>query len=199
MKPVEKDRRVRRTRQLLQDALIALMLEKPYHAISVQDILDRADVGRSTFYAHYRDKDDLLLGGFDRLLEALGRHMDAGEGHGAGQPFFPALELFRHVQENHWLYKALVWGQGVDLLFKHGQKALSERIEHHLGSQITDLEALSIPLPVLSSYLAGSLITLLQWWLDNRMPYSPERMAEIYQQLVLPGVHAAMQISADRL
>ncbi len=195
MKPVEKDRRVRRTRQLLQDALIALMLEKPYHAVSVQDILDRADVGRSTFYAHYRDKDDLLLSGFDRLLESLGRHMDTGEGHGADRSFFSALELFQHVQENHWLYKALVWGQGVDLLFKHGQKALSERIERHLESQSAGQESISVPLPVLSSFLAGSLITLLQWWLDNRMPYPPERMAEIYQQLVFPGVKDALRIS----
>ena len=193
MKPVEKDRRIRRTRQLLQDALVALMLEKPYHSISVQEILDRADVGRSTFYTHYRDKDDLLLGGFDRLLEALGHHMDTGEGSQAGQPFFPSLELFQHVQENHRLYKALVWGQGVDLLFKHGQKVLSERIERHLESQGVNQEEISVPLPVLSSFLAGSLITLLQWWLDNRMPYTPERMAEIFQQLVLPGVHGVLQ------
>lgn len=188
MKTEEKDRRVRRTRQLLHKALISLILEQPYHTISVQDILDRADVGRSTFYAHFQDKDALFQYGFDRMMDALTQHMDAQDREDADSPIFPSLELFQHIQENQQLYKALVPGRGVELLLKHGQNALSQRIERRLESHSPAQGNISIPLPVLSYYLAGAFITLLKWWLDNRMPYPPERMDEIYRQLALPGV-----------
>jgi AcrR family transcriptional regulator len=188
MKIEEKDRRVRRTRQLLHQALMSLILEKPYHAISVQDILDRADVGRSTFYAHFQDKDNLFRYGFERMLDALAQHIDAHEQEATDSHYFPSLALFQHVQENQQLFKALIGGQGIELLLKHGQNALSQRIENHLERHVREGREVSIPLPVLSYYLAGSLITLLKWWLDNRMSYTPERMDEIYQQLALPGV-----------
>jgi len=189
------DRRVRRTRQILQDALTGLILEKPYHAITIQDILDRADVGRSTFYTHYQNKDDLLMGSFNRLLESLGSHLQTSSDHEAGRAFFPTMELFQHVRDNHHLFKALVSGEGVDLLFKHGASALSQQIGHHLERQISDPETISVPLPVLAIFLTGSLISLLQWWLENRMPYSPERMADMYEQLVTPGVRAVLSPS----
>src|SRR5215207_10196482 len=79
MSPSPTDRRVRRTQELLRGALMALIMEKGYDRITVQDILDEADVGRSTFYAHYRDKEDLLLSGFDDIRTAL-----AEEAHPSG-------------------------------------------------------------------------------------------------------------------
>ncbi len=185
------DRRIRRTRQLLHQALISLILEKPYHTISVQDILDRADVGRSTFYSHFQDKDDLFRYGFERMLDALSQHMDAQE-EKTDSYFFPSLALFQHVQENQQVFKALVGGQGIELLLKHGQNALSLRIEQHLERHISEGKEAEIPLPVLSYFLSGSLITLLKWWLDNRLIYTPERMDEIYRKLALPGVFQAL-------
>ena len=189
MKTQTNDRRVRRTRLLLHEALISLIIEKPYQSITVQDILDRADVGRSTFYSHFQDKDDLFRYGFELMLDALTRHMDASN-HTSGPPTpaLPILELFQHIQENNRLYKALIGGQGLELMFEYGQQALSERIERHLETQVQNRGEISIPLPVLSTYLAGTLITLLQWWLDKHMPYSPEQMDAIYRQLALPGV-----------
>jgi AcrR family transcriptional regulator len=197
MKNESTDRRVRRTRQLLHKALISLILEQPYHTISVQDILDRADVGRSTFYAHFQDKDALFRYGFDRMMDALSQHMEAQDRDAGGSPIFPSLELFRHVQENKQLYKALIPGRGVELLLKYGQNNLSQRIERYLESQYPAEGNRSIPIPVLSYYLAGAFITLLQWWLDNRMPYPPERMDEIYRQLALPGVLRVLNQQID--
>ena len=188
-----KDRRVRRTRQSLHDALISLILEKPYHTISVQDILDRADVGRSTFYAHFQDKDALFRYGFDRMLASLTRHMDEQDRENASGSLFPSLELFQHIQENQALYKALVPGRGVELFQKYGQNALSQQIEDHLRNQFYVDATVSAPLPVISYYLAGAFITLLQWWLDNRMPYSPERMDDIFRQLALHGVFSVLE------
>ena len=74
MKKIQMDRRIQRTRQLLHEALIELIQEKGYEAVTVQDILDRANLGRSTFYLHYRDKEELLLSGFERLRDEFEAH-----------------------------------------------------------------------------------------------------------------------------
>lgn len=177
------DRRSQRTRQLLGEALIELMMEKGYRTITVSDVIERANVGRSTFYAHYRDKDDLLIREFDRVIDVLGRDIS----HAAPQEnlFFPSLALFRHVREQYELYKALVWGAGVDLLFKHVQKSLTNRIEQGLqGSG----KKFNVPIPILANFVAGSYLTLIKWWLENKMVYSPEQMDEIFRSLTLRGL-----------
>ena len=187
------DRRSKRTRRLLSEALIELMLEKRYDKITVQDIIDRADVGRSTFYAHYQDKEDLLAKDFERVLGMLSQQIN--HGREIKQLILPGLGIFRHVQEHHHLYKALLWGRGIELLFKKGHSYVSRRFEEQLTSLIPDEQVPIVPIPVISDYLAGALLTLLQWWLDNNMPYPPERMDEMFQQLVLPGVMASLQKS----
>ena len=180
------DRRSQRTRHLLSEALVELIREKGYNTITVTDIIDRANVGRSTFYAHFRDKDDLLAGELDRVIDILDRHIP--DESREENSFFPSLGLFRHVGEQYELYKALVWSSGVDLLFKHVQKSLSERIEQGLqGSR----KEYNVPIPMLANFIAGSFLTLLKWWLDSRMIYSPEKMDEIFQKLMMPGIEGA--------
>ena len=183
------DRRSQRTRHLLSEALVELIREKDYNAITVSDIIDRANIGRSTFYAHYHDKDDLLVGELDRVIEVLSK----GLAHEPVQEnsFFPSLGLFRHVGEQHELYKALVWGPGIELLFKHVQKSLSDRVEQGLQESGKEFD---IQIPVLANFIAGSFLTLLKWWLDNRMPYSPEQMDEIFKNLTMPGVEKHTKI-----
>ena len=95
------DRRWLRSRELLSNAMILLMMEKSYGAITVQDIIERANVGRSTFYAHYQHKDDLLSNEFERLVAALSADMKRS---GDGKALMPSLELFRHVQSHYKLY-----------------------------------------------------------------------------------------------
>src|SRR6266511_1126158 len=111
----KQDRRSQRTRHLLSEALVELIREKDYNAITVSDIIDRANVGRSTFYAHFHDKDDLFVGELDRVIELLSQHIPNQE----EIPFFPSLGLFRHVGEEYELYKSLLWGSGIDRLINH--------------------------------------------------------------------------------
>ena len=148
------DRRSQRTRQLLSEALVGLVFEKGYAAITVSDIIERANVGRSTFYAHYHDKDDLLVGELDRVVDVLSQHIDHDTPEQGS--LFPSLGLFRHVGEQHELYKALIWGSGADLLFKHQQKSLSEKIEQGLKGSKKEFD---IPLPILANYVACLLYT----------------------------------------
>ena len=177
----KQDRRSQRTRHLLSTALVELIREKEYNTITVSDIIDRANVGRSTFYAHFRDKDDLFVGELDRVIEVLSHHFpDQKE-----MPFFPSLGLFRHVGEEYELYKSLLWGPGIDLLIKHMQKSLSKRTEQGL---LESGKEFSIPVPILANFIGGSFLTLLQWWLENKMIYSPEEMDKIYRKLTLSGI-----------
>lgn len=175
------DRRSQRTRHLLSAAMVELIREKDYGTITVSDIIERANVGRSTFYAHYRDKDDLFVGELDRVIELLSQRIP-GQNE---MPFFPSLGLFQHVGEEIELYKALVWTPGIDLLIKHMQKSLSQRIEHGLEKSG---QAYEIPLPVLSNFIAGNFLTLLKWWLENKRTYSPEQMDEMFKELTLHGM-----------
>ena len=107
------DRRSQRTRQALIHALIELLETKHYDQISIQNIVDQANVGRATFYTHYQNKDDLLKSGFERVLDVLSQQIVSNE---KGQFSFDTSMLFQHAQGHFELYKTLVWGSGFDLL-----------------------------------------------------------------------------------
>ena len=117
MEPEKKDRRTRRTRQLLRSALLSLLKEKRYEEISVQDIIERADVARSTFYMHYVDKDDLLTGGQGIFAENLGQQMTThSDGHGAAA--FSARIWFYHVQAQGEILKVIARDSAMELAMK---------------------------------------------------------------------------------
>src|SRR5262245_47433680 len=123
----EPDRRVRRTRRTLHEALIALILEKGYERVTVQDILDRADVGRSTFYTHFRDKEALLLTSFDGVRDELRRELDAvGPGQPMADPARPAAALFAHAHRNRRVYQALCGRQGGTVVHQHLHRLLRD-------------------------------------------------------------------------
>jgi len=185
------DRRVQRTRQLLQDALVSLILEKGYQKITIQDIIDRANVGRSTFYSHYRDKEDLLFSGFDELAHDLHRHMrspdatDDNQGH-----LLHSLEFFIHAYNNKELYMAMKESGGRELLLDIARQHMQNHIEVHL-SQFPFIGE-EIPLPVITNFLAGSLLTMIIWWLEQKIPYTPEEMDDMFNALTMPGVRSMM-------
>lgn len=103
------DRRIQRTRHLLLDALIQLIPDKGYEAITIQDIIDRANVGRSTFYSHFRDKEDLLLSGFENLRGIFEELQNQSSPETAGWNF--SLALFQHVEEQQPAFKAVLGKQ----------------------------------------------------------------------------------------
>ena len=190
MKTQKDDRRSQRTREALHQALFALMREKPYDAITVQDIIDRANLGRSTFYSHFVDKNDLASYSLELILSAL------VHGPGADAPTRPGLiataPLFQHVRDQFPLFQMQMRGRGLDLFFERGQAYWNQKIERDMRSHLAPGQTPAVPLAVLANFVTGTWVTLLKWWLDAKMPYTPERMDDIFQQLVLPGVQAAM-------
>ena len=117
------------------------------------------------------------------MIEALSHQIPTQE----EMPFFPSLGLFRHVGEQYELYKALLWTPGIDILIKHMQTSLSQRIEEGLQKHAKSSD---IPLPILANFIAGSFLTLLKWWLETKMVYSAEQMDEIFRKLTLAGMEA---------
>jgi AcrR family transcriptional regulator len=179
------DRRANRTKRSLSEALVGLIKEKRFDDITVQNVIERADVGRSTFYSHFRDKEDLFQQDWEQFLDALAQHIDwkkAGSGS-----VIPVAYLFQHLQEYHQFYKGLVRSRKTDAVFKTGATYLSKRLERSITELLND-RAAALPIPIVANYLATELFSLLKWWLDHEMPYSPERMDQIFHELVTPVV-----------
>src|ERR1700704_3515210 len=110
------DRRTHRTKRQLSEALVELVQEKRFDDITVQNVIDRADVGRSTFYTHFRDKEDLFQKDWEQFLDGFAQHIDwdkAGEGS-----FIPVVYLFRHLKDFQPFYKGLVRSRKTDSVFK---------------------------------------------------------------------------------
>ncbi len=192
MKPVSDDRRIRRTRHLLGAALVELMLEKPYEAITIQDILDRADVGRSTFYSHYTDKDNLLMSEISRVIHALDVNVESA---GAHRSLLPSLELFRHVKQQRRLTQAFLWGRGADMLTRGFQEQISSHIQVSIRS-IKDSEAgLDVPLPLIANFAASTFVVLIRWWFEHDLRQPPEEIDALYQKLVMPSLHTLLRES----
>jgi AcrR family transcriptional regulator len=185
------DRRSRRSRRLVVDALLALMLEKRFDRITVQEIIQRADVGRSTFYAQFRNKEDVLQSEIERVFGQLHQEHLASAAEPADR-LLPSLELFRHVQETHPLYPALVRGLAMDPHYQAVQRSLREAVARQLAVTAGS-EDHSVPPDLVADYLAGAFLTLVHWWLDRGTAYSPEQMEIFFQQLTLPGIRAVMR------
>jgi len=180
------DARVRRTRDALGDALIALMQEKPFETITVQEVLDRAHVSRSTFYTHYSDKDDLLMSDSEEFFEALSMALSA---HGdKSDRVFPVKEFFNHLADVQPFYKALVksgkFQENMELARGHFARGIERRL-----SELP--RAKSIPANERSAIAfthAGALLSLLAWWLDRGMREPPEQMDELFHRMVWNGL-----------
>ena len=180
------DARVRRTRDALGDALVALMQQKPFETITVQDVLDRAQISRSTFYSHYSDKDDLLMSDaeefFEAISTALSEHGDKSE------RVFPVTEFFTHLSDVQPFFKALVksgkFQENMELARGHFARGIERRLSELPRSK-------SIPphqLPAIAFTHAGALLSLLTWWLDRGMRESPAEMDELFHHMVWNGV-----------
>jgi len=172
-----------------------LILEKGYQKITVQDIIDRANVGRSTFYSHFRDKDDLLFSGFDELAHDLDRHMRSTDATTDSQGhLLHSLDFFIHAYNNKELYVAMTESGGGELLLDIGRQHMQSHIQAHLN-EISSVEEI-IPIAVISNFLAGSLLSMIIWWLDQEVPYTAEEMDDMFNALAMPGIRNIMS-SAD--
>ena len=192
--PQKLDRRVHRSQQLIRNALFSLIQEKGFEAISVQDIIDRADVGRATFYAHFDSKEDLLVSGFEHLRERLkGRQQQARSALLPQDRVFAfSYELFAHADEFRQLFRAMVGKHSGAIVQRTMQKLLLDLIRDEVTQPASRGVEMSIPSQALAQFIAGGLFGLLVWWLNDRSPISVEEVNAMFRKLAIPAFRAQM-------
>ena len=179
------NRRAQRTREDLQKTLIELMGEKAYDAITIQDIADRANIGRTTFYLHFNTKDELFFSCHEAMvskfpiapLHPLTREellsSEAPEG---------LKSAYQHLEDSRGMLYAIFQGKDSLLIMRRIRDWNAQEIEANLRSVFAEADS-TIPLDVLANYLAGAQIALLHWWLEKRQPHKLANLAQTFHRL----------------
>jgi AcrR family transcriptional regulator len=186
------DLRVRRTRKLLQEALIELTVERGFAAVTIRDITERAMVNRSTFYRHYLDKYDLLNQFMDEVYESTFSHtFTTGERVGPiparevppGEPPHGPLPLLRHVQQFADFYRVMLGAKGDPLFIQRFRQNTEKRFRVMLAAQGGDDDPNAPPIEMRLSYVSCAGIGAILWWLENNRPCAVEELAGWLSQL----------------
>lgn len=182
----ENDLRVRRTKLALGEALVQLMLSEEFDAITVQQVLDRAHVSRSTFYSHFRNTDDLLLTDAERFLGALETHfLEVSRGT---RRVAPVAELLYHVRDFREFVRALERAGKKEVIDDLFIGHFARLIERRVRILVADPDALTIPVTVVSRMFAGALMELLYWSLDRDAAYTPAWADGRFHTMVWYGI-----------
>jgi len=195
------DRRIQRTRQLLERALLELIEEKDYESVTVQQITDRANMGRATFYLHYRDKEQLLLTTLQKLQEDLAQQL---------QPLRPqdllteeqtlSEKIFQHVAHYHHLYRVLLSERGAAVAKNRLMADLTHQAEHFaVNALLRTVSEPAVPASFLASYVSATLYMAITWWLDHQQQKTPEEMGLLVRKLTTPGMLSVLGIDPAQL
>ncbi|BDH62897.1 TetR family transcriptional regulator [Lysinibacillus sp. PLM2] len=178
-KEVNIDRRVRRTRQVLKDAIIALMAEKDFRSITVQDITTKADVNRATFYAHYQDKIDLIKKTNEEILNELETILteniekNSSENSNRLSSYDLLVLIFQHLKQHSDFYTVMLNSNRYPRFRKRLYTIFYQATNRSIVSSSDD-----IPQDILNGYILGAYLGVMLQWLKRGMQYTPEYMAE---------------------
>lgn len=183
------DRRVRRSRRALRTALVDLVLEKGFRAITVDEIVERADVARATFYAHYRDKDDLLVDIVRDLTEERERPLPAIEqAHEKGFTGLPVRYIFEHAERERAAYQVILRGEGDGRALREFFALTSRRAEQLFRDRGERLGVTPrVPFDVIARAWTGELVAVLAWWVENDTGYSVTEVTRYLRDLSVHG------------
>lgn len=175
---------------MLQHALNSLILKKNYEAITVHDICAAANVGRSTFYSHYKSKDDLKRKGFEKLhKELVGRQTEAlAEKEGSDRILSFSLAMFEHARDHLGNYRALVGGRGGAVSLASIRKLLSDLVRRELAATDDKNAPDLVPRELAVQYFVGAYMAVLIWWLDGGAKLPPARMDAMFRVLAVEGI-----------
>jgi AcrR family transcriptional regulator len=175
---------------------MSLILRKGYEAITVQDIIDEADVGRFTFYAHYTGKEDLLRSGFQTLRAELTEAQRTARTNIDGsrdEPLGFSLAMFEHASGYTDVYRALVDGRGGVVAVNEIRRILSEIVKKELSGVRHDE---TVPQEVRIEFVVGAFLTVLIWWLERRPKLTPSQVDTIFRRLVIKGIGPQIQATS---
>lgn len=192
------DRRAVRTRRWLRSAFLELVLQKPYEAITIQDITDRADTARVTFYRHYKDKEELLLDCLEGLYCELSQHLEEMSIERASDPNepVPILMLYQYLDANFQLYRTLLTGPVAALVNRRLRQYIAQAVVATIAKNAMP-ESLVVPTDVLANQLAASFMGMIVWWLENDRPYPMDYLAKVSHWYALMGVTGALNLPVE--
>jgi AcrR family transcriptional regulator len=187
------DRRIQQTRDLLHSALGELIHKKSYDRVTVSEVLARANVSRSAFYTHFRDKNDLLASCMRDMLAAtapVSRSPAQPPESDAGVTAF-SLPLLEHIHRQAGT--ARISGRARHLLHEHLQRVLAAHVSRAAARNVpvTRGQAAHISPELLGQFVASTFVLVLHWWLDRHDPQSPAEADETFRALVAPVVSSA--------
>ena len=184
------DRRQQKTRAAILSAFTALLSEKPYNKITVQEIIDTANVGRTTFYAHFETKDDLLR----TLCEELFGHiidsaMDCTHTHGlytdGSAPESVFCHLLQHLQENDNNILGLLSCQSSEIFLRYFKNSLNDLVRSQFFGQRQATNS-RIPQDFLINHISGSFVEMVLWWINGKMKQAPEELDGYFRSVIEP-------------
>ena len=200
------DRRILRTKQALREALFQLLQQKEYDEITVEEITDLANIGRATFYLHYKDKEDLLLEEISNRVDSRAKMIYdlsqakwlppfenrdelriALEEKGV---FGPIRYLFQHIYDNSEFYSILLKNSNSGKISERIRTIIIEGVSNFLNNMIANdkLELTKdIPIDVIAAYFSGALLSSISMWMDQGMKYTPQEMSDHFYQLFVNG------------
>lgn len=198
------DRRVIRTRRALQKALVQLILEKGYDSVTIEEITDRANLGRTTFYLHFNDKEALLMESIDTICEDfIEEHSSLLEAIDSTEDSLKKIRnnlderilyhIFAYARQHADLYKVMLRGEGGAKASQRFTNIIREETIKRL-KQIKGLD-LKIPLDIFAVFFSGTLIEMVTWWLEEEQPYPIEEMVAYFQQMFLFGALDTLKLS----
>lgn len=184
------DRRQRKTRAAIFAAFSALLAKKNYSQITVQEIIDAADVGRTTFYAHFETKDDLLKALCEELFgHIIASAMDCSHTHGlysgGNAPKSVFCHLLQHLQENENNILELLSCESNELFLRYFKNSLNELIQTQFVNQ-NRKNNLDIPQGFLVNHVTGSFVEMVLWWIKGHMRQTPEELDRYFRAVIEP-------------
>lgn len=182
--PTRFERRKNRTHKALKQAALELVLEKGYDSVTIQDIVDRADYGRGTFYLHFDDKEsvvwEVIMDGLDEANRQGGQRYVEGQ-YPPG--YLGYLITFEHAERNQDLYRLMMGSQGSSLLSHRVAQVLAGQIEASIRSGMYNPSP-GLPPEVIAQTIVGALVRLVFWWLETPNEFTPKQMADMLWQII---------------
>lgn len=188
------DRRVQRTRDLLRNALMQLIQEKGYDTVTIEEITERANLGRTTFYLHYQSKDDLLLDHHADFtsqfnMDKLSREQLLGN---VPQPEW--VEFLAQIGQGKEIYLAFTRTKDADIIMRNIRQRMIDDFRESLQKAFPDMTP-DPPLDMLTNYLVGAQLSLIDWWITSRTMYDAVQLATTLQHLQAAAVRNAYHLS----
>lgn len=185
---VKQDRRIQKTRVAIYEAFSSLLAEKKYNIITIQEIIDRANIGRSTFYSHFETKDELINSMCAELFEVMNIKLDE---FANGESKVPIAKFLSHIEENRKQLRGLFNDECSDLITRKFKDYWNGKIKEHLLNNRKE-EEMKVPIDFLVNHIISSIVEMMKWWINGGMKYTPEEMEQYLYTVTFPAIVAGI-------